>query len=439
MSNLYQHQIEGAAWLAARSRGYLGDVPGLGKTRTVIEALSRAYGFRDGRPLIVCPAIVRTHWQREFAAMGFGQAPWTIKSYDEIVRGGDKLMWYLLGERAVDALILDEAHYVKHATSKRAQILLGKNGYARRLPRVYAASGTPVSKNPLEFGTILLSLFPQVALAHGIKTLQDVRDRFCVIEPRYVRGKMIDKILPVIRNEEEFKEILGAVMLRRTLDDVGIDVPEMDWQVVRLDGTEGVDQFDGFAAHDRGWVNGALSNLEHGATPADIANDPHVARLRRRLGELKVGPVAEMLSQQLDDSDEKVVVFAHHRTVLEGIVKVLGRDFEIAYIDGDTPQKTRDLAIDRFQTDPTCRVFIGQNIACQTGITLTAARRVVLVEPDWTADVNLQLGKRIARIGQRAERCVGQMIALAGTLDEGIVAHNQREVRLAETLGLGEK
>jgi SWI/SNF-related matrix-associated actin-dependent regulator 1 of chromatin subfamily A len=171
---------------------------------------------------------------------------------------------------------------------------------------------------------------------------------------------------------------------------------------------------------------------------ADIAADPHVARMRRRLGELKVEPVVKLLTEQLEDSDEKIVVFAHHRNVLDGLGRGLSRaGFGIMNVNGDTSPTARDTAIDMFQTEPSIRVFIGQNIACQTGITLTAARRVVLVEPDWTADVNLQLGKRIARIGQRAERCVGQLIALAGTLDEAIVAQNQREVRMAETLGLG--
>jgi SNF2 family DNA or RNA helicase len=91
----------------------------------------------------------------------------------------------------------------------------------------------------------------------------------------------------------------------------------------------------------------------------------------------------------------------------------------------------RDEAIDRFQSDPRTRVFLGQNIACQTGITLTAAKRVVLVEPDWTGDVNLQLGKRVARIGQKSNRVIVQMISLSGTLDEGIVAQNARETRMA--------
>lgn len=436
--SLYEHQTVGAAWLAARDRGYLGDVPGLGKTRTLIRAaIDTAY-----KPLVVCPAIVRTHWHREFDT--FGRDRWAIvKSYDEIVRGGNALMKDLILNEKIDTLLLDECHYCKHASSKRAQQLLGQDGYARRMARVYAASGTPVPKNPLEFATTLLSLFPEVALDHDIRSIADFRDRYCVTRGAFVRGQWREKVLPQINHEADFKEMLSKCMLRRTLDDVGIDVPELDWQMVRLDGDVKGEQWDEAKyMMDRGWGNDIVMHFRMirdgcfgSADLAAIADDPHIARMRRRLGELKVVPVLEMVTQQLADSDEKIVIFAHHRQVLHALHEPL-LGFGAVYVDGDTSQAQRDYAIDAFQNDPARRVFIGQNIACQTGITLTAARRVILVEPDWTATVNQQLGARIARIGQR-HRCVGQMIALAGTLDESIIRQNIQEVKLADAIGLG--
>lgn len=422
--SLYQHQVAGAKWLAARARGYLGDRPGLGKTRTLIAALNAA---RVTQPLIVCPAIVRTHWRREFEACQWGRPP-IIKSYDEIVRGGDALMAQLIGREKIDSLVTDEAHYLKHATSKRTVQLLGRNGYARRLPRVYCASGTPVPKNPAELWTTLASLFPEVAIEHGLRTRDDFLARFCTVTGRMVRGRWTERVEPVVRNEAEFKQLLAKVMLARTLDDVGLDVPGLDWQITRLDG-------GGFTTDQDGWD--VAHALAHDESLADIANDPHIARMRRRLGELKIEPTRQLIGELLDESDEKVVVFAHHRIVLQGLHANLA-GHGVAYIDGDVPDSERAARIDRFQTDPECRVFLGQNIACQTGITLTAARRVFLVEPDWTAVVNDQLGHRVARIGQTAERCIAHMIALAGTLDEAIINQNHREVRMAASIGLGE-
>lgn len=418
---LYQHQTEGAAWLAARPKAYLGDKPGTGKTRTLIAAAVQA-GVQ--RPLIVCPAIVQTHWRRELLHMARVELDPVIASYDAVTRGGNELMRDLLLEQDVDALILDEAHYCKHATSQRAQQLLGPNGYARRLATVWPASGTPVPKNAGEFWTVLSSLFPEVALEHGLRTHADFAARFCVMRGAWTRGKYVEKPLSgVINNEAEFKAILAKVMLVRTLDDVGIDVPTVDWQVLRLNGGAMPGFFTGEGCGD------VELALQMGEDLALIATDPHVARMRRRLGELKVAPVAQMLASELADSDEKVVVFAHHTRVLESLRELL-KSFGVAYIDGDVRDTARAREIDRFQDDPRTRVFLGQNIACQTGITLTAARRVVMVEPDWTAVVNQQLGHRVARIGQTARRCVVQMVALADTLDEAIVGQNAREVRM---------
>jgi len=423
---LTEHQIQGAEWLAARSRGYLGDPPGTGKTRTLIRAV-RAAGAQH--PLIVTPAIVRTHWHREgyVDAQMFGGEDFPVKSYDEIVRGGFPLMKDLIQTHGIDALVLDEAHFLKHPTSKRTQLLLGPNGYARRLPRVYAASGTPVPKNASEFATTLLSLFPEVALAHGIRSIADFKDRFCIVQGSMVRGEWREKVLPVVRNVDEFKEILSTVMLRRE----AVDAPELAWQITRLDGGTLDTYEDGLEVRHA---------LDTGTALADIENDPHVARMRRRLGELKVKPVVQMLRSQLEDSDEKVVVFAHHTSVLAGLAAGLV-DFNPAYIDGNTSQRIRDAEIDMFANSSMCRVFIGQNIACGTGmdgLQHSGARRAILVEPDWSAYMNEQLGKRLARKGQRGAS-VGQMIALAGTLDEAIVGQNLQEVRMAESIGLGEK
>lgn len=425
MSNvLYAHQDAGAAWLADRARGYLGDTPGLGKTRTVIAAQMRA-GVE--RPLVVCPAIVRTHWAREFDAMGWqGPTPF-VMSYDEITRGGNDLMKRVLPE--IDALVLDEAHYLKHGASKRTQMLLGKDGYARRIPQVYLASGTPMPRNPAELWTVIASLFPESAVKRGLTTHDDFVKRYCVTRGSYVRGQWREKVIGVKHESlDELREMLGEFMLRRTLDEVGLDVPRIDWQVTRLDGdATTVD----FVEPERVWD---MQRAVKAETLADIADDPHVARMRRRLGELKAPLVVEMLRSQLGaDPNMRVAVFAHHRSVLDILLEGL-LPYGVSYIDGDTTAALRNDAISQFQHGHT-RVFLGQNIACATGMDglQHATNRAVLVEPDWTADVNYQLGHRVARIGATyTGRAVVQMIALADTLDEAIIAQNARETRMVE-------
>lgn len=429
MSKLFKHQVDGVVWLRNHQRAYLGDPPGMGKTLTLSIAAAQTNSWAT---LVVCPAIVRSHWKRTLEEAG--RDPSYVKSYDEIVRGGFLLMAKML-DADVGTLIVDEAHYCKHATSQRTRILMGKDGYARRIENVWLASGTPMPKNPLEMFTQICYLAPEVLLAHGIRTKDQWKDRFCVVRGRMIRGVWTEKVVDV-KNVEELKVILDVVMLRR---ETGIDLPEIWWQVMRLNGetdelTEGSEFVDEWERKAYGMI--VRANLAEDLE--DIAKDPYVSRMRRRLGELKVAPVAEMLTSQLADSVEKVAVFAYHTSVLRGLAEKLAA-FGVAYIDGDVSDNNRQLQLEKFRTDPRCRVFIGQNVACGTGMDglQYAARRAILVEPSWTAKENVQLGRRIARTGQISrETCIVQMIALANTLDDSVVRQNQRETEMADKVGM---
>lgn len=420
---LRKHQAEGALWLARNPRGYLADAPRVGKTRTLLSAVAQS-GL--SHPLVVTPAIVRTHWAREADEVA-GVHP-TIKSYDEIRRGGPDLMRTLLtGRNPVDALILDEAHMLKHAVSQRTRMLFGTNGYARRMQYVWPASGTPISKSPGDLWTWLAAMHPQVLIAAGFRSEAQFLEHFAVM--RYMgmhHGKARYKAVAT-KNEAEWKALVGPLMLRRTLADLGRDVPALDWQVVELSGT-GAQAV--FSEPGDVWRKIDMENL------ASIQNDPHIARMRRRLGELKAPLVAEMLVEQLQaDESASIVVFAYHRSVLSALFVALeaaGIALD-APLTGDTREKDREIKMRRFQVGAT-RVFLGQTSACQMGIRLDKADTIVLVEPEWTADVNTQAAMRIVDADRPERKCVVQMIALADTLDEAIVRQNKREIEMQENL-----
>lgn len=416
MTGLRQHQAEGAAWLSARPKAYLADAPRVGKTRTLIAG-ALALGAR--RPMVVCPAIVRTHWQREAEALGL-ELP-LCYSYDALMRGGETMRDGLLRTKP-DVLILDEAHYVKHAEARRTKLLLGVDGYARRLERVWPASGTPMPRHPGELWTIMAAVFPEVARQAGCRTYEQWLARWTIREKRPVRihGRTVwqDKVVG-ISDPAGLRQLLDGIMLRRTLDDLGVDVPPLDWQVLTLD--ESHYRFTDPTTAERVQQAIAEGRLH------ELVADPYVAAMRRKIGELKAAAVVAYAQQFLEDApDEKLVLLAHHRDVLE-ILRAGLQAFGVAYIDGSTAPTARTQAIDTFQHGA-ARVFLGQTIACQTGITLSAARTCLLVEPDWTAVVNEQAGHRIMDVTTPIRRVV-QFVALAGTLDEVIVRNVAREGR----------
>lgn len=433
-AGLFMHQEDGADWLADRATAYLGDRPGLGKTRTLLTAVNRAQGVQEPYGMIVCPAIVRSHWKREHAVINGTDGPFTdrldrsrihVYSPEELVNGSYGLMAALLRD-GINTIIVDEAHYYKNAESLRTKYVLGKDGYARRMKRRYLASGTPVPREPGEFWTVVGSMFPEVALKYGIRKGWEWRDRF--VKYRQVNykkraGGTLEMVTRQkasgLKNEEQFREFLAEFMLRRTPNDVGLDVPRLFWQLMPLSAQEAIDdRFPG--------MEGLRERLDAGESISELLNDPHVARYRRHVGEAKVPLVCEVVANELLCSEEKIVIFAYHKTVLKDIAKRL-RSFGVCYIDGDVPQKKRDEQMECFMTDPKFQVFVGQNGACQTGVDLYAAQRAIFVEPEWTGYANDQLGHRIARIGSDAERCIAQMVCLEGTLDEWIVRQNHTE------------
>lgn len=423
MIELFKHQTEGAAKIADAKRLYLADPPGMGKTHTIIASLKR---LGVERPLIACPAIVTSQWYRSMDEQDYTPfADPIVMSYDKLVRGDMKLMAELILKEKIDALIPDEAHYLKHASSQRTRLIMGKDGYARRVPIVIPASGTPMPKNPQELFTQLTYLAPEVLKEFGVQTLDKWTKKFCTMRGRMIRGKWEEKCIDV-SNALELKALLDRVMLRR---ESGVDLPKIWWQTLYLNGENS--DWQNWELGEDAEAFGKIAAAVREGDLESIANDPHVARMRRRLGELKVDPVVEMLRGQLADSTDKIAVFAYHTSVLHGLRDGL-RQFGVAYIDGSVSSGRRDSEKYRFIQDEKTRVFIGQMGATGTGFDglQYATNRAVIVEPDWTAENNVQIARRIARTGQTRGTSMVQMIALANTLDEAIIGINRRETEM---------
>jgi len=107
-------------------------------------------------------------------------------------------------------------------------------------------------------------------------------------------------------------------------------------------------------------------------------------------------------------------VLAHHRAVLNELHQGLGK--EVVLVTGETPEANRAAAIERFQTEPMTRFFLGSIRAMGIGVTLTAASRVIFVEQDWTPAILRQAEDRLHRIGT-LDNVLVQHLVLAGSLD----------------------
>lgn len=434
-AELFPYQRVGAEWLSMRTHGLLCDEMGLGKTPQAIAAADMA-GLR--RILVLAPAAVRENWRREFlrwqstartarivrSVDDVGQADVSIVSYD-LARSRPVLNALLA--RTWDLLVCDEAHYLKNPTSARTRAVL--EGLAPAAGRAWGLTGTPMPNDATELWSLFKAFGPEALEKADGTTMAywPFRKAYCVEIPMGNTGR--SKIVGV-RNKDDLKARAAKVVLRRKKVDVLKDLPPLregemplphDGFKVPADDPETADLVR------RIQIAVLVSNdveKDVGRVIQDASGDS-VSRLRRLTASVKARVLAPLLVEEMEQRADKLVVMGWHRDTLDVLVESLSR-FGAVRLSGDTPQAQRQVAIDRFQDDPTCRVFVGQIQAAGTGITLTAASDLVFAEMSWTPAENAQAAMRVHRVGQSRPVLI-RYAMLAGTVDEAVVRTLRRK------------
>ena len=107
----------------------------------------------------------------------------------------------------------------------------------------------------------------------------------------------------------------------------------------------------------------------------------------------------------------------------------LGIKYE--YLDGKT--RNRQEKVNNFQNDEDTRVFLISLKAGGTGLNLTAADYVYIVDPWWNPAVEAQAIDRCYRIGQQKNVTAYKMIC-KDTIEEKIVTHQQNKKQVSDDL-----
>ena len=409
------------AYALGRPSTLIADEMGLGKT---VEALAVVNADpKVAEVLIVCPASLELNWERECQRwlvrdLGIGIARKAFPVYCGVVIVNYNMLgkWERSLRRKWDVLIVDECHYVKNKTAQRS-----KRVFELEAERKLFLTGTPILNRPAELFPILSHLAPD-----DFPKFWDYAARFCApMQTNFgwdVSGAS---------NLDQLHELLrGTVMVRRTKADVLKDLPPKRRQVIEVSSEAAAKLIRAErAAFDR--HREQLDRLRSARHAADVNDDKAARSLLRKeaavaFGELsklrhataltKVPLVVEHLQSVLEETP-KVVVFAHHRDVIDG----LAREFagRCVTLTGDMPAEARQSAVDRFQSDPETALFIGSITAAGVGLTLTAAAHVVFAELDWVPANMTQAEDRTHRIGQRDSVLV-QHIVLQDSLDAGM-------------------
>ena len=239
---LFPYQAEGAGYLSARERAGLFDEMGVGKTAQAIGALDRVAAQRI---IVVCPAAVREVWAGEFKKFSTyrrriikgrtvsdlgvwlkGKADVLLLSYEMAAKWAPKIEGDLF-----DALVFDEAHYLKNPAAARTRAMLGTHcdglkGMARWASRVWFLSGTPIPNDPVD-------IWPWMRFV-GATTLT-----LTAFTNRYFKSSMgafSARQTPRDDMVGELRHLIRQHSLRRTKDEAGLQIPPIWLTTQTVDG-----------------------------------------------------------------------------------------------------------------------------------------------------------------------------------------------------------
>jgi len=422
---LYPYQQQGVNFLANRARAGLHDAMGLGKTAQIIRA---ADAIGASRGIMVVPAKLRRNTVAQFhkwATRGYritegrnindflawqrGRYHILVTSYELATKWAGSV--YASGE-PIDFVAMDEAHYVKNGEAGRTRALLGKDftgsgGLINWAEHVWHVTGTPMANDPLDIYTFL-KLVGAVSDTQYTFTQEFFWARSSVYGTRTtVKDNKLDELTAAINSHR----------IQRTLADVGFQLPKIRLDAMIVDGNTKpiLDLLKQYPQLSQAIIHAVQ---EGGLSFIDAQ---HIMTLRRLLAEAKAAPYAHILLNDLVTTGyEKHVVMGFHVDALTFIHKfLLSHGIQSVIVNGTVSDRQADIAVQRFQNDPACIVFVGNIKSAGLGSDLFAANRLDMLESDWTPAGNAQAVKRIHRIGQ-TRPCFVRFVSLAHTFDERV-------------------
>ena len=411
---LYPYQLEGVSWLEAHNgTGLLGHEMGLGKT---IISLGWLKLHPEIRPVVcVVPASLKINWQRE-AAKWIGEkalilsgkkpSKTALKKATIIIINYDILGAWLhtLIEIKPKVLIGDEIHFCKNPKAARTKCF---KELQKHVEHFIPMSGTPITNRPNEFYPVLNMLDPR-----EFNSWFRFAQRYCGMK---YTGFGWDTS-GATNTEELFERINNRLMIRHKKADVLKDLPAKQRFVVPMDINNRA-EYNHADINLISWVKEAFGKGKAEKT-AQAEALARFSYLKQLAAEGKREQAINWIKDTLD-SNGKLVLMAVHHVMIDYLAEEL-RNYNPVVVDGRVNQDNRQKAVDRFQNDDTCRVFIGNIKAAGVGITLTAASNVVFLELGWTPGEMEQAADRIHRIGQVADSVNVWYLVAADTIEEEI-------------------
>ena len=421
--DLRSYQSDGVNWLIHMGGGLIGDMIGLGKTRlAAVAAQFLDAGHNSKAVVIIAPKFLRATWEAELQKIGALERPedfhaltgtkldlskWSktaryIFVHYDIV----PVWWNWIWPLKPRVVIIDEAHYLKNGRTKRAQ---GVAAAVSLCPNRILLTGTPILNRVGEFWNLL-------DLAEGkwsFGTPKAFRIRYA---GAYHDGFGL-RDAPKPTNTDELQERLKFCYLRRTFDEVGLELPPLTRTVINVPLDEKARlTHAGFFANrpPKDLIDAILKRR------ASKATFELLAAIRKFTSRQKLQTTIERVRGHLD-AGEDVLVFTWERAMAEKIAHDCTIDKGPArLVHGGVDSDVRDIQVAQFQAEGGC--LVATLDALSVGVNLQRARIVVIHDLDWTPAKLLQAEGRVWRQGQ-TRPVVSEWIVVENSLDAFFVEH----------------
>lgn len=414
----YEYQKEGIAYALEKKRCIMGDEQGLGKTTQAIGVLAISKAFPA---LVICPSSLKVNWQRELKKFGGMTAVilddknrttwhrfWEMKKADGkpcaevFITNYESLRKFFVSRirrdgrftlKSIDfderinifrTVIIDESHKCKTKSTQQSKFV---QGIAAGKEYVLELTGTPVVNNNED-------LIQQLTILGRLNDFGGY-------------SKFVSRYCAGLRKSSHLKELNYFLrrncFFRRLKKDVLTQLPDKTRSYLIMD----IDNRKEYKAAERDIIDYLVKYK--------AADDEKIQRTIRGAIMVKMGILKQISARgkvqgAIDiihntiDGGQKLIVFCF----LKEVVAELKREFKDAVtVTGDDNDRQKQWAVDRFQTDESCRLIILNYRSGGTGLTLTAASNVLFVEWDWTYAGCCQAEDRAHRNGQKnAVNCV---------------------------------
>jgi SNF2 family DNA or RNA helicase len=380
------YQQQDVNYLKSIPHAGLFNEPRTGKTPTMICTLKELQTVYN---LIVCPASLQLNWKKEiekwhseadvFIYAGtpkkrsrqindFKNAKRT--AYLIVSKDTAKTNVYSFLELRIDALVIDEAHFLRNSETKQSEAIrtIGHKAVHR-----YALTGTPTVKHPVDIFGILKFLYPD-----KFKSYWQFAQRYFTVNKTHF-GTEIGS--PIPSRAKELKDFIDAVSTQRLRRDV------MQW----LPDKERHTHTCHMSTKQEKLYNSMLEDFyaAHGGTEVDTQN---VLAQLMRLRQLCLDPQllgfdapsakTDALLESIENNTYGTPViimsmFTSYLKLLEPQLKKLNK--RIGTIYGDMNAKQKQQAAEDFQNGK-IDVLLCNIISAGTGFTLDRGEVIIFTD-----------------------------------------------------------